>query len=53
MQYIVYYNFCFFLYRNLFTNAHGMDFQMKMTQPYTQLCSSLYWQPTDYHWLFA
>jgi hypothetical protein len=32
----------YFLYKILFTNAHGMDFQMKMTQPYTQFCSSLY-----------
>jgi hypothetical protein len=30
------------LYGILFTNAHGMGFQMKMTQPYTQFCSSLY-----------
>jgi hypothetical protein len=31
----------YLLYGILFTNAHGMDFQMKMTQPYTQICSSL------------
>jgi hypothetical protein len=29
------------LYEILSTNAHGMGFQMKMTQPYTQFCSSL------------
>ena len=32
----------YFLYRILFINAHGMDFLMKVTQPYTEFYSSLY-----------
>jgi hypothetical protein len=32
---------CVFLYGILCINAHGMGFQMKMTQLYTQFCSLL------------
>jgi hypothetical protein len=33
----------YLLYGILFTNAHSMDLQMKMTQPYTQFYTSLYY----------